>query len=74
MGTLRALLPVRMSFSCSGRMTCQSSGARPSVMLARTILRSGSDMIRSQGCRGGLNAGGHHGPQLLCRALACSSV
>ena len=40
-GTLRALLPVRMSFSCSGRMTCQSSGARPSVMLARTILRSG---------------------------------
>ena len=40
MGTLRALLPVRMSFSCSGRMTCQSSGARPAVMLARTILRS----------------------------------
>ena len=39
-GTLRALLPVRMSFSCSGRMTCQSSGARPCVMSARTILRS----------------------------------
>ena len=39
-GTLSALLPVRMSFSCSGRMTCQSSGARPCVMLARTILRS----------------------------------
>ena len=40
MGTLRALLPVRMSFSCSGSMTCQSWGARPAVILARTILRS----------------------------------
>ena len=38
--TLSAVLPVRMSFSCSGRTTSHWDGSSPWVMFVRTSLRT----------------------------------